>query len=133
MFRALVRTTPALRYTLELGLTGYEDGRTGSSVVQRLDTLRRTQLAWRAPRPTLVHSAEVPSQDWVEARWSKDVLAGRVPTDARRLDVFYLGSAVRDEDRLKTLRFDVDFDAACVDPGQDLVVLTRSAFTPNHG
>lgn len=58
---------------------------------------------------------------------------GRVPTDARRLDVFHLGSEVRDADRSKTIHFDVDFDAACVDPGQDLVVLTRAAFAPNNG
>lgn len=70
----------------------------------------------------------MPSQDWLEARWFKDVLAGRIPSDVRTLDVLYLSGA-----GAQTLTFDIDFDAACVDPGQDLVVLTRAASGPNAG
>ena len=103
------------------------------NVVQRLATLRRIQRSWRSPRPRFQRSLNIPSKDWIEARWFKDVLVGRRPGTIRQLDVFYLSSATRDEERSRTLLFDVDFDAAYVDPGQDLVILTRSAFGPNHG
>lgn len=140
-----------MQYTLELGLTGYYDiptpthpadlddsetqftPRARVPIPHRLATLRSIQRAWRFPHPRLVHSLAIPSQDWFEARWFKDVLAGRVPGDVKRLDVFYIGADVNDADRLRTLRFNVAFDAACIDPGQDLVVLTRAAFGPNHG
>ena len=130
-----MRDTPALQYNLELGIAGYEDRATASpnSVVQRVEGLRSVQRAWCNPHPRLVHSISVPSKAWFEARWFKDVLAGRMPGDIRKLDVFYLGAAVKDADRLRSLQFDVDFDATCIDPGQDLVVLTCSVFGPNYG
>ncbi|KAJ3552150.1 hypothetical protein NM688_g4306 [Phlebia brevispora] len=129
----LVNETPSLRYTLELGLTGYEDGSPSGNLLQRLATLDRIQRSWRDPHPTFSHSVVVPSREWFEARWFKDILVGRIPADIHRLDIFRLSAAVPDGERLQSLHFDVEFDATCVDPGQDLVVLTRSAFGPNNG
>ncbi|KAI0339605.1 hypothetical protein BDW22DRAFT_568433 [Trametopsis cervina] len=123
----IIEHTSALRYKIELGLTGNQDGNSSKSVPDRLKELRRTQRDWQSPKPTLISSASVPSRDWSHAKWQKDVFFGRCPEDDRRLDVFNFSNAFAgdDSERLQQLQFDVPFDVYSVDFGQDLVAMAR--------
>lgn len=128
---SVIRDTPSLQYTIELGMAGYDNGMASTNITHRLSYIRTQRRAWKHPALKRMKSIPVPSHDWFEARSHKDVISGRIPDDCSRLDVLYLSTSVRDEDRLKQLQFDIRFDAVYIDPGQDLVVLASLALSPD--
>lgn len=130
---SIIQDTPALQYTIELGMVGYNDGLASASVTDRLNYVRLQRKIWRHPVLERTVSIPVPSQAWFEAKSHKDVISGRGPGDhnSHQLDVMYLSTSVADDDRLKRLHFDVWFDALYIDPGQDLIVLVSLALAPD--
>lgn len=92
---------------------------------ERLQALHRTQRAWEQPEPVLVDTINVPSREWSQSKWQKDVFFGRHPFDEKRLDIFNFSAAYTGKERLQELVFDVDFDSYTVDFDQDLIALAR--------
>lgn len=83
------------------------------------------QRDWETPNLKLLASMDVPSREWSQSKWQKDVFFGRYPSDDKRLDVFNFSSAYTGQERLQHLEFDVDFDVYCVDVDQDLIALAQ--------
>ncbi|KAI0686403.1 hypothetical protein BC835DRAFT_458571 [Cytidiella melzeri] len=131
---AIILNTSFLQYRIELGLTGNQDGRSSDrSVSERLKALRRVQREWERPKPTLVDTLVIPSRDWSQSKWQKDVFFGKHPTNNRQLDMFNFGASFAGKERLQHLSFDMDFDTFSVDFDQDLIALARCSETDQQG
>lgn len=89
------------------------------------------QRAWESPTLRLLESITVPSRDWSQSKWQKDVFFGRYPSNDKRLDTFNISSAYKGRERLQSLEFDVKFDVYCVDVDQDLIALARCSAVSN--